>query len=393
MSSMRRQFAGLLVSRGLGSGLQALALILLARSVPPSAFGLVNAVIGVIGFVLVVTGLGLSLYVPLARGAGKQDHVAAGLRLNTWSNLLTALVLVPALVVWSGVNHLHAGVVLIGLSLALERNIDTVLGVPVADGNTHISAISVLLRRVVTLAVMVPAVLAGGDAVWAYTVGLLAGALVAQVHVRLVVRVEGDASAVPPRTLLRLAWPFLASNVAGQARTLDSAVVTATAGPATAGIYASAAKLVQPLLLIPQTLAGVILPRATRLTPAAARRLCGRLAVVSALSMLLVVPVAFVSEDVVVLVMGPEYASAGPALTWSLAGLPFIVLAATLGAVLQAQGRQRLVAVNGLVFAVVGLAGVAVGAVLGGATGAAVGLAVGSALRAVVLGWSAWRLA
>jgi O-antigen/teichoic acid export membrane protein len=391
--SLRGQVLGLLVARGLGSALQAAALILLARTVSPAAFGVLNAVVGVVGVLLVVTGLGLSLYVPLARAAQEHDNVAAGLRLNAWSNIATAALAVPALWLWTAANGFHPGLVLIGLSLALERNVDTLLGVSVADGKSGLSAGNMLLRRCMTLAVMVPAILAGVDPIWSYTAGLVLGAVAAQLHVRRSVSVTGEAAAVPVRTILHLAWPFLASNVAGQSRTLDTAVVSAAVGPATAGLYAAAAKLVQPLLLIPQTLSAVVMPRAKRMSPGAAQRLGYRLALLAVASILAVVPIAFIATDIVVLVMGEPYAAAGPALAWSMGALPFIVLGAAFGSVLQGQGHQRVVAVNGLVFAAVGLAACGVGAVLAGATGAAIGLALGSAMRAGVLAFRVWKLA
>src|SRR5690606_2288011 len=67
---VRRQFGGILVSRALGSLFQAVALVLLARTVTPGVFGVVSVVIAVVGFTLVVTGLGMSIFVPWARARG-----------------------------------------------------------------------------------------------------------------------------------------------------------------------------------------------------------------------------------------------------------------------------------------------------------------------------------
>src|SRR5690606_7885734 len=135
---VRGQFLGILAARALGSLLQAVALVVLARSVPAAEFGFVNVVIAVVGIVLVATGLGLSLFVPFARARGEADALAAALRLNTTTNVLSALVLVPAVAVWAAANGAPAGAVLIGASLALERNVDTLLGVPVADGDAKV---------------------------------------------------------------------------------------------------------------------------------------------------------------------------------------------------------------------------------------------------------------
>ncbi len=389
---MRRQFAGILLSRGLGSALQAVALVVLGRSVTAAEFGLVNVVIAVVGILLVASGLGLSLFVPYVRARGEADAVAAALRLNSWANLVSAAVLVPGIAVWAVVAGAPWGAALIGASLALERNVDTILGVPIADGDARVAATSMVLRRSVCLVVFLPALAGGLDPVWSFTAGLLAGAVAAQVHVRRAVRgLPGDARAVRVRAVLSRSWPFLASNLTGQARTLDVTVVAAVLSASAAGLYAAAAKLVQPLLLVPQSLAAVVMPRSTQLSPAAARRLGLRLTGLFLLCLVPAVPIVVWAEEVVVLVMGPTYAGAGPALGWAVAGLPFVALSASLGAILQGQGRARFVAVTGAVLAVAMFPAIVLGAMLGGIGGAAAGLGASFAVRVVVLSWALAR--
>ena len=385
---VRGQFLGILVSRGLGSVLQAVALVVLARSVEAAEFGFVNVVIASVGIVLVATGLGLSVFVPFVRARGEADAVLAALRLNTVTNLVSALVLVPAIAVWAGVWGAPWGAVLIGASLALERNVDTVLGVPIADGDARVAAASMLLRRTVALTVFLPALGAGADPVWAFSAGLLTGALAAQVHVRRAVRdLPGDPKTVAARVVVGRSWPFLASNLTGQARSLDVTVVAAVLGAGAAGLYAAAVKLVQPLLLVPQSLAAVLVPHSTRLDPSAARRIALRLVAAFLACLLPAVPLVVWAEQIVTTVMGPSYAGAGPALGWALAGLPFVALSSSLGALLQGQGRARFVAVNGAVFAVAMFPAIAVGALVAGIGGAAAGLGASFAARSAALCW------
>ncbi|QTE28899.1 oligosaccharide flippase family protein [Pengzhenrongella sicca] len=382
---MRVQFLVILVSRGIGSLLQAAVLILLARAVPASVFGLVNAVIGIVGLVLVVTGLGMSTYVPRARALGRSADVAAALRLNTISNVVTGLALAGAIVAWTSWGGLPVGLAIIGASLALERNVDTLLGVPIADGDSRTPAVSMLLRRSVSLAALLAGMWAGLEPLWAYGAGLLLGAVAGQLHVRHVLDVDRTTGRSPTPDVLRQAWPFLVSNVTAQARTLDTAIVAATLSAASAGLYAAAAKLVQPLLLIPQTVGAVVTPHAARLEPRAARRLGLRLSAVFCASLAPIVPLMLVAEPLVVFVMGDAYAGAGPALAWSLAGLPFMALAASLGGLLQGQGAERLVAVNGTVFGLLMIPAIAAGAASAGIGGAAAGLGLSYLLRSAVL--------
>lgn len=381
-----RQFAGVFVSRGLGSALQAVALVILARSVSPAVFGAVSAVIAVVGFVLVVTGGGMSIFVPWARARAEHDAVAAALRFNSWSNVLSALVLVPAIAWWATSSATPLAVALVGLSLALERNVDTWLGVPIADGESKVAVVSVLVRRVGCLLVMIPVILAGGDPVLALGAGLVTGALAAQWHVRRAVRgLEGDASVLGVRAILGRAAPFLVANVTGQARTLDVGVVSLVGGPLAAGVYAAANKLVQPALLVPQALSTVLVPHSTRLDPSSARRLGVRLAAGLVACAVLAVPLVVWREQVVVLILGEQYRGAGLTFAVALAGVGFVAWAATVAAVLQGQGRQKLVARLGVLFAILSLGGVAGGAASWGPTGAAAGLTVSWAAYAVVL--------
>ncbi|WP_315095898.1 lipopolysaccharide biosynthesis protein [uncultured Cellulomonas sp.] len=389
---MRAQFLGILVSRGLGSGLQALALIVLARSVPASSFGAVASVIALVGFLLVVTGFGMAAFVPRARALGADDDVQAGLRLNAASTALTTPVLLAVTAWWAVETGAPLAVALICLSLGLERNVDTVLGVPIADGDARTAAVSMVLRRSVSLAVLLVALAGGLDPVLAYTAGLLLGAVAGQVHVRRRVRdLPGSASAVPAKDLARRGWPFLVANVAGQARTLDVPLVAAVLTPAAAGLYAAAVKLVQPLLLVPQSLAAVVAPRSARLEPPAARRLAVRLVGALLAGGLVLVPFMVVGEQIVTFLMGPTYAGSGPVLAWTLAGLPFFAVSAVLAALLQGQSREHLVAVVGVASAVVTVLVVPLGAVTGGITGAAIALTCASALRAGVLATCALR--
>src|SRR5690606_24121765 len=140
------------------------------------------------------------------------------------------------------------------------------------------------------------------------------------------------------------------------------------------GVYAAVTKIVQPVLLVPQALASVLVPHATRVDAAAARRLGARLVVVLVGCAGLATPLVVWREEFVVLVLGAQYEGAGLTFVVALSAVGFIAWAATVGAVLQGQGRQRLVAWLGAVFAVVVLVGVALGAHLGGPTGAAAGL-------------------
>lgn len=388
---MKRQFVLLLGSRVTASLLQAVLFAVLARSVTPAVFGLVAAVTGVVGVLLVGTGAGMATLVSRAHARGHDDEVASAVRLTWVTGVLTAGACALALGGWSVLGTAPAALVLVAAALTVERTTDAALNVPIADGRVLVSGWPVLTRRVVAVALLLAGLAAGLDALWTYAVALLVGALVAQLMTRRVVPLPGAAT-VPWRELVRSGAPYMWNTLAAQSRTLDAAVVAAVLTPAAAGAYAAASKLVQPVLLVPQTIASLVLPRAARVDAAASRRMVRPLLLAGVASLVVVVPLALVAPWLLGLVMGEQYVGSADTFRALLVGMPFVALSAPLAAILQGQDRARLAATIGLVFAVVLLAGVAVGAVLAGPVGAAAGLSASFVARSVVLVVAALRV-
>lgn len=381
---MRRQFVLLLGSRASASLLQAVLFAVLARQVSPAVFGLVAAVTGVVGVVLVLTGAGLGTLVSRSHAQGRAEEVASAIRLTWVSGLVTAAACVAVLGGWSAVAGVPAALAVVAVGLAVERTTDAALNVPIADGRVLVSGWPVLARRAVAVGLLLAGLAAGLDALWTYAGATLVGALVAQVMTRRIVPLTAPPT-TPWRSLVRAGAPYMWNTLAAQSRLLDTAVVASVLTPAAAGAYAAASKLVQPVLLVPQTIASLVLPRAARVDAAASRRMVRPLLLAGAASLLVVVPLAVVAPWLVTFVMGAQYASSADTFRVLLVGMPFVALSAPLAAILQGQGRAHLAAVVGVVFAVVLLAGVAVGALVAGPTGAAAGLSVSFVARSVVL--------
>lgn len=390
---MRRQFVVLLTSRVAGAGLQAVLFALLARSVTPATFGVVMATTGVVGLVLIVTGGGMAGLLSPARARGEDDVVRGALRLTWRSAALTGAAMAVVLGVAAALGALPAALVVVAVALTVERSTDAVLNVHIADGDMRGATWPLLLRRTLAVAVLGGGLAAGADALWAYAVGALVGALAADLGARRSVRVAGDTAPPPTRELLRRGSPYLVNTLAAQSRMLDTAIVAVLLAPAAAGLYAAASKLVQPTMLIPQTIASLVLPKATRLGRERAAGLLRPMVLAAGASLVLVLPLLVVAEPLVVLVMGEQYAGAGGTLRWLLLGMPFVALSAPLAAILQGSGREGVAALNGVAFAVVLLALLVVGAVLGGTEGAAVGLSASFVVRVVALTVSVRRTA
>jgi O-antigen/teichoic acid export membrane protein len=111
-----------------------------------------------------------------------------------------------------------------------------------------------------------------------------------------------------------------------------------------------------------------------------------RLILVVPVVLLLAGPVGyFVAEPLCQLLYGAEYRPAGLTLTVLFIGIPFAVLAAALGAILQAQGEEQFVAKVGIGFAVTFVTAIGFGGHLYGSVGAAVGGCTAMALNCVPL--------
>ena len=389
---MKQQFVVLLVSRAAGAALQAVLFALLARSVTPGTFGVTMATTGVVGLVLIVTGGGMAGLLSPARA--REDHavVRGALRLTFRSALLSAVLVAAVLGVAAAVGPLPAALVPIALALTVERSTDAILGVHIADGNMRAATWPLLLRRAVAVALLGGALVAGLDALWSYAGAALLGAVVAEVGARRTIRVD-PATPAGTRDLLRRGAPYLVNTLAAQSRMLDTAIVAVLLAPAAAGLYAAASKLVQPTMLIPQTIASLVLPKATRLGAGRAGSLVRPMVLASAASFAVVAPLVLVAEPLVVLVMGEQYTGAGPTLRWLLVGMPFVALSAPLAAILQGTGHERLAALNGVAFGVVLLALLVVGALVGGTEGAAAGLSASFVVRVAALAVSVRRTA
>lgn len=382
---MRRQFVVLLLSRVVSAGLQAVLFALLARAVTPATFGIVMATTGIVGLLLIVTGGGMAGLLSFARAREDDAVVRGALRLTFRSALLTGATVAVVLGVVARTGALPTALAVVALALTVERSTDAVLSVHIADGRMWSATWPLLLRRLVAVAIVAGGLIAGYDALWAYAVGALVGAAVSDVGTRRTVRLDSASVPPPVRHLLRRGAPYMVNTLAAQSRMLDTAVVAVILAPAAAGLYAAAAKLVQPTMLIPQTIASLVLPTATRLGRARVPGLVRPMVLASAASLLVVLPLLLVAEPLVVAVMGGQYAGAGPTLRWLLLGMPFVSLSAPLAALLQASGRERLAALNGVAFAAVLMAGLVAGATWGGTEGAAAGLSASFVVRVVAL--------
>jgi O-antigen/teichoic acid export membrane protein len=382
------QFASILSARILANVLQAVNVIVLARAVAPAEIGMTSAIIGFCMVLFTVTDFGLSTLI--SKSYAREDHVMVASALR-WTTITTWVFGLAALAVGVGLSTLGLiplCMTALILSVAVDRCVEYRLSVPIAAESKVVPASSILLRRGVQFLVFIALVVGGVAALWAYALAQLTGALVGYLQSTFFLRnrVVKVANRLPWRTVLRNSFAFFVNSVTAQISTLDTFLVSVFSGAHSAGLYAAASRVTAPLILIPGTLASTVLPPAARATASQTRRVAIRLILLVPVILAVAGPVGyFVAEPLCQLLYGDEYRPAGLTLTVLFIGIPFAVLAAALGAILQAQGSEQFVAKVGVGFAVAFVAGIGIGGHLYGSVGAAIGGCVAMLLNCIPL--------
>ena len=385
---MNAQFASILSARIFANVLQAINVIVLARAVSPSEIGMTSAIIGFCMVLFTVTDFGLSTLI--SKSYAREDHVmvSSALRYTTLTTWVFGLAAFAVGLGLSAVELIPLSMTALILSVAVDRCVEYRLSVPIAADSKVVPASSILLRRGFQFIAFVGFIIGGMPALWAYALAQLAGALVGYLQSTqfLRSRVVDVATLLPWRTVLKNSYAFFVNSVTAQISTLDTFLVSVFSGAHSAGLYAAASRVTSPLILIPGTLASTVLPPAARATADQARRVGIRLILLVPVILLIAGPVGyFVAEPLCQLLYGAEYRPAGLTLTVLFIGIPFAVLAAALGAILQAQGNEQFVAKVGIGFAITFVTAIGFGGHLYGAVGAAIGGCTAMALNCIPL--------
>lgn len=355
---LKRQFITMVASRIFGVILQAVVIVAIGRASSVASFGHLGMVTSIGLFLGTVLDFGMSN--ALARAHVRQEKRLVGsiLRLSSQVNVISlSLILILA---GTAALTIQSPLWLFGVTAAMmiERNIETFLSIPIADGDTLTPSISLILRRTVTLVTTLGLYrLADVSILNAYTWAYMIASLVGQIHVRRRVKREGMPS-LPVIKVLRICLPFFTSNITAHARYLDVTIVGIASTGHTAGLYSAGQRLASPLLVIPQTLAVLLVPHGARLSVSEVKRLASKLLAMSIAGSLLALPLLLFGRDLCTRLFGIDYGAAGPCLALTMIGLPFVAASSMLGSLLQGQGLDRFVAHNGVTFALATLSAI-----------------------------------
>lgn len=391
---MKKQFSALLFSRGLSSLIQAVSLLLLVRWAGAEAFGLIAIITSIAAVLYTLSDWGAAIHIPRSRAKGSIELVRGGLTVSILGNSAAALLLtlgVACVAIWGGWN---IWLIFIPLALAAEQFTEAGLTVSVADRIKRVVFISLLLRRLIMLFVFVGSFYLTEDALLAYGIGSIASSFSGVLHVALDLkkRLYGSERVRPRWSLWREFSPYVLENISSSSRNLDATIVASLTTVQATGFYSAAFRLTKPLNQIGGAATAVLVPHASRSTIAGVQRAGKKLCLVGAIGVLLAVIMGLFSESIVVLFFGAEFSVAAPVFAWALISIAPVCLAPSLGALLQGQGYQKFVALNGMIFAVVTLVGIILGTVIFGISGAAAAMAMAYSLKSAILAWRISRL-
>lgn len=361
----------LVLTRALGSLMLVAMGILVARWAGPTDFGLLSTIISVGAVLFVVSDFGMSTYISRAVAQHDTVGVGAALRINTLTTVGGGFLATLMVFVYVGLEGSYSGLAMMGIALALEKNTDTALSIPIASGDKTTPAQSLILRRAVGLLALGGFHQIAFSPLDAYSLAFFLGSLVGQIHMRIRLKrwyVSGHKNS----GMLRKAFPFLVSNVSASARNLDTAIVSAAVSSQAGGIYAGAQRLMSPFMLIPGVIASLVLPHATRGSAGRALSILQKLVITHLVILLILGCVIPFAEKIIVLVLGQEYAPSSEVFVWLLLAFPFIALSSPMGGVLQSQGYEKQVASNGLWFGLALVPALWVGALYAGPVGCAI---------------------
>lgn len=386
--SLLGQFAWTGGGRLAAALVQAGTFVVLARAATPAEFGAVASVTGVVVVAQALLDLGVTAHMTKVRAA-EADHgaIRTSVLYTVASSLLLGIAGSLVMLVVGGVGlPLAFALAPLSLQYAFERIADVLMCIPLADGNSRPSAINLLTRRLLGLALLLALLAVGVTAILAFTAAMSVAAAVNAYTAFLYTRRMIPTATEPLRVLLGNSRPFWVNSVAVQARTLDATVVATVGGAHMSGVYAAASRLTSTFRIIPNSLAAVLLPGVSRAhaTGVGMRSLVRPSALVLGVSSLLYLVGAAISPWVIPLLLGSEYTESVGATQVILLGMPFAAATSLLTSILQGIGHQRYVGTVAVVFTASALGLVALGALLGPVE-AAFGLSISFVLQAVLL--------
>ncbi len=362
----------------LAQGFTALAYLITARSVGPSAFGQVAAYVGGAMLLVAAGDFGFTSWVirELARTDSRDTFATTlGVRAVIAGSIGLLWIIVTIPTAAAGITPWYATV--LGLWIAASLLWATLLAPLQANERMHEVAAVTALERLVLLAVVGLGTLAAFPAA-ALAIGLSAGGIASALFAILLVEPSARGIQRPRvrdiRAALGASKGFALSSLAIQAQRLDVAIVGLASGSYTAGIYAAPARLTNALGILPTAFSTSLFPRAAKQRGAIwTAELLQPLAALLLVMVAITTPIFIFAPTLAETILGQQYRSSGDVLQIILIGMIVASANQPIAMTYQARGLEQFVAKAIAAGSSFGLGTIAIGAILGGAKGAAFG--------------------
>lgn len=375
------QVLGLTAGRGVAAALQAITYVLVARAADPSDLGRVLAALAVATAVAAVLDLGVSNHVmrELGRRSLTAENVVDLLLLRVMSGAAGASLWMVATSVW------NPSLIGVGPFLMAESLLGLMTLTAVGTGRALLASSLLLVARGLSLTLVATLSASASVLPWFLAVGTFAGVAMGMIGLRDLARGRGRRPRLSPGAI-RHTWPYMTTGVLAQLSNLDLPIVASIAGTRSAGMYGLPSRLTSPLMLVAQSHANVLLPRASaaweRGDSAELRRIRQSIVTVAVGCAAPLIGLALLAPTIVSATLGSDYQEAVSPLRVIVLAVAIATVNGPVIAMLQALGRARAVSRSLMVAVPVGLLGVAAGAAVGGAALAGAGLVF---LQALVL--------
>lgn len=374
---------GVAVSLGVGQLLVGLTYLIAARSMPPAGLGLVATCFALGAIAAVVFDLGLLNYLVRDIAAGTTDIVRARAFIAR-KRYFCPLILVPSLVACvlimkDPVDGLVLGAV--GMLIWEAQNANSLMR---ALEKFSKAAVAQVMGRAMGLSITAMSIVFGVRPELALSVGLTTG-FAGEIILDLVFLGNRSTDApVGRRELLsmhRRALSFGLVSLSAAGQQLDAPLVAAGGGPAEAGVYAGAGRLIGPMLFLSSAMAMVGAPWLARARhdPTALRVEERRILRLAAVLTLAPLTAAAIGPWVVPMILGAQYFGSGTAFSVLALGGALSTISQGFATVLQGRGAEHTVGVAISTGLILGLVATFVLATTGDATWAAVGFLLSQA--------------
>lgn len=385
-----QRFAWIAASRVVAAALQAVTLVLIARVIGPSQFGILASFIGLIIIIQVISDGGIGTYVLRLRvNDPRSNQISLALKVHKFLGILACVLLMVASIIVANVTGLLWWL-LIPLAVAgyVERQGDVRLTLAIADGDVWKNAISLTLRRLLTLLGVLIGFYTTMDAILYFGIATLSGSLLSLWLSRRIIdcpKYVGKFSFRECRELYSACRPFWVNSIGVQLRNLDVILVATLATPVVAGYYGSVARSLSPLMMISSSLATVLLPIAAGAKGKIEKSLVIPVTMVLSMVSMFYIGMAYYADEIVLLLFGPQYGPAAGAFRIAVLGLIFSSTSSLLTSLLQARALEKYVGFVSIFTSFLSLTAISVGVSFYGLIGAATGLALAYVVQATCL--------